>query len=152
VHFVCVGNGPEAYASDLENQANEAGLGKSIHWAGARQDMPDIYNTIDLATLTSYGEGFPNTIGEAMACGKRCVVTDVGDCRMLVGSTGIVQQAGDYKGIAKAWIEMLEATTEQRKKNEKACRDRIVDHFSVSAMVNAYSTFYRQEANWENSP
>jgi glycosyltransferase involved in cell wall biosynthesis len=151
-HFVCVGDGPEIYASTLASMTKEVGLDTVFHWAGARQDMPDVYSALDLTTLTSYGEGFPNTIGEAMACGKRCVVTDVGDCANLVGSTGIVRPARDVKGIAAAWIEMLECTDNEREQGEIECRARIVEHYSISTMVDSYSELYRHHAKVAGIP
>ena len=45
----------------------------------ARTDIRAVYNSFDLLTLPSiYGEGFPNVLGEALACSVRCVATDVG--------------------------------------------------------------------------
>ena len=70
VHFVCVGHGPAAYRSELMRQATSLGLEDRVLWADEVGDMKAVYNAFDIATLASaFGEGFPNVVGEAMACG-----------------------------------------------------------------------------------
>lgn len=90
VRFVCVGDGPEPYKSGLHRLANELGLDGGLIWAGARLDIPAVCNALDIASSSSYGEGFSNTIVEAMACGVPCVVTDVGDSALIVDGLGCI--------------------------------------------------------------
>jgi len=45
------------------------------------------YNAADFLILTSYHEGSPNVIKEAMACNCPIVATDVGDIRWVIGDT-----------------------------------------------------------------
>lgn len=45
------------------------------------------YSAADLLILTSYHEGSPNVIKEAMACNCPIVSTDVGDVRWIIGKT-----------------------------------------------------------------
>jgi glycosyltransferase involved in cell wall biosynthesis len=143
LRFVCVGDGKPDFVRDLKDIARNAGLQDKIIWAGARRDMPEVFNSFDVATLTSsFGEGFPNTIGEAMACGKRCVVTDVGDAAKVVGETGLVTPVGDPNGLALAWLELLAQSAEQRDQTEAWCRSRIIDHFSVPTMVDSYCNLF----------
>ena len=70
--------------------------------------MLEFYNVIDILTLTSsYGEGFSNSLGEAMACSKSCVSTNVGDSKYIIQNTGYVVQHSDPHAIAKAWERMI---------------------------------------------
>ncbi|MEI6286993.1 MAG: glycosyltransferase [Bacillota bacterium] len=56
----------------------------SVILLGPLTNMIDYYCGLDLFVLTSLFEGFPNVVGEALAIGIPCVVTDAGDCRELV--------------------------------------------------------------------
>src|SRR5688572_8078711 len=76
LRFACVGDGDQRYSRAMRDTARELGLGESITWAGARSDMTAVYNALDIACSSSESEGFPNVVGEAMACGIPCVVTD----------------------------------------------------------------------------
>jgi len=49
--------------------------------------LVDFYNAADVILLTSFHEGSPNVIKEAMACNRPIVSTDVGDVREITGDT-----------------------------------------------------------------
>lgn len=135
LRFVCVGGGPFAYRAQLEALASELGIADRLTWAGPRQDMPAVYNALDLACSSSaFGEGFSNAVGEAMACGVPCVVTDVGDSARIVGDVGQVAPARDPEALAGAIARMLDRLEENGDIGRQA-RARIVDEFSVEHMV-----------------
>ena len=68
------------------------------------------YSAFDVATLSSsFGEGFPNVIGEAMACRRACVVTPSGDSAHVVGDTGIVVEPRNPEALASGWRRMLDS-------------------------------------------
>jgi glycosyltransferase involved in cell wall biosynthesis len=69
--------------------------------------MPRFFGALDIATSSSLSEAFPMAVGEAMACGTPCVVTDVGDSALIVGDTGKVVPADDPKSLAAAWEQLL---------------------------------------------
>lgn len=134
VRFLCVGVGDdEDYTGRLRALASELGIPEKIIWAGASSDMAAVYSALDIAvSSSSYGEGFPNVIGEAMACGVPCVVTDTGDSAFIVGETGITVAPHDPEGLAAGLILCLEKNTPEMGARARA---RILENFSVERMV-----------------
>lgn len=129
VYFVCVGDGSPDYTAELRALADQYGLNEHLIWAGARDDMPAVYNALDLAVNSSYGEGLPNAVAEAMACDVPCVVTDVGDSAWLVGSTGEVVPPKQPEALMKAIGILLD------QHQPGSIRHRIVEHLPISSLV-----------------
>ena len=53
----------------------------------AHKDLVHYYNAAEVMILTSFHEGSPNVIKEAMACNCPIVSTDVGDVKWIMGKT-----------------------------------------------------------------
>lgn len=118
------------------------GLVHRFHLLGRRDDMPHLQAALDIGTLSAaYGEAFPLVIGEAMACGVPCVVTDVGDAAMMVGETGRVVPIRNPQALARAWQELLTSEGE-RVRLGKAARKRVEEHFNLPAIVARYAALY----------
>lgn len=133
--FVCVGDGPARYYKCLRRVAEQSGIHDKVIWAGFVDDMPAVYNALDICTSTSaYGEGTPNCVVEAMACGLPCVVTDVGDSRSIVGELGLVVLPNDPESLTSGWVSMAQRIHLQPDLHE-AIRNRIEANFSVEALV-----------------
>lgn len=133
--FVIVGDGDAAYRDGLKAQAAAQGIGGRLAWAGERRDLRAVYNALDLATLSSsFGEGFPNVLGEAMACGTPVVATDIGDVRDILGGAGAVVPPRDPAALARAWSAMRWRPHDDGPRDDGP-RARIVDRYSVEAMV-----------------
>jgi glycosyltransferase involved in cell wall biosynthesis len=135
VSFVCLGDGPEPYSSRIKTLSNDLGLAGRLIWAGARNDLPSIYNAMDILTSASLGEGFSNVIAEAMACGVPCVVTAVGDSARIVGETGMTVPPGNPEEMARAWQALLKILQDREDPIGARARERIVREFGVDAMV-----------------
>jgi glycosyltransferase involved in cell wall biosynthesis len=132
VRFLVVGGGPEEYAARLQTLTAELGINERVIWAGARARMTEVYNAFDVFASSSSSEGFPNVIGEAMACGVPCVVTDAGDSSLIVGPTGIVVAPQSPDALARGLGSILESNIEGL--GERA-RERIVEKFAVARMI-----------------
>lgn len=136
VRFVCVGGGPADYAAALKQRAAALGLTNQLIWVGARDDMPVVYSALDMAaSSSSFGEGFSNTIAEAMACGVPCVVTDVGDSALIVGDTGSVVPSGDHSALAAAIQRLIALSHEERRVQGEAYRARVVSEFGIDRLI-----------------
>lgn len=144
--FVCVGGGGESeYARTLRSLAGDPSLAGRLIWAGPRDDMPAVYSAFDLAASTSYGEGFPNTVAEAMACGRPCVVTDVGDSARIVGPCGAVVEARNPAAFAEglARTARLLASRDAGSGLRAMARARIEETFAVEALLRNSEAAFR---------
>jgi len=131
VRFVCVGDGAADYLQTLQVLAEELGLRESLVWNEARADMSAVYNALDIVVSSSTSEGLSNVIGEAMACGLPCVVTNVGDSAWVVGDTGEVVPPKDPVALKNA----IERLLDQKPYGPTQIRQGIVDRLSVSNLV-----------------
>jgi glycosyltransferase involved in cell wall biosynthesis len=117
-------------------------LREALRALGDRNDVGNILPALDLMVLSSHGEGFPNVIGEAMACGVPCVSSDVGEARALIGETGAIVPPGDSGALADAVLGMLARDAETMVRLGAASRERIVSHFSIDAVARRYEAIY----------
>jgi glycosyltransferase involved in cell wall biosynthesis len=133
VKLACVGSGP--LFDSLRALSRELQIDGQVVWAGTRKDMPAVYSAFDLSTSSSYGEGFSNTIAEAMACGRMCVATDVGDSATIVCNDDWVVPARSSEALAQVWRRALALTVTERAALGAIARQRIVENYSVDCMV-----------------
>jgi glycosyltransferase involved in cell wall biosynthesis len=130
--FACVGGGPEGYRAELQALARALGLEGKVAWTGAIADVPSALRALDIFTLASLSESFPNSVCEAMACELACVATDVGDAARIVGPEGAIVPPGDPAAMAGAW-EALAGV--DRTALGRRARARVEGHFSVEALA-----------------
>jgi len=148
VHFVLAGRGVDGSNFALRKLVQEAGLVRQVHLLGERSDMPEITAGLDIASSSSsWGEGFPNVVGEAMACGVPCVVTDVGDSAWVVGDTGMVVPPRDADALAGAWAALIELGPEGRARLGQAARQRVITEFSIDQIAKQYEALYLEVLN-----
>jgi glycosyltransferase involved in cell wall biosynthesis len=147
-HFLLCGDGITWENPTLAAWIEAAGIRDSCHLLGRREDIPRLTAALDIASTAShYGEGFPQVIGEAMACGVPCVVTDVGDSAIIVRKTGIVVPAKDPQALADGWGQLLlHMSREERLELGVVARQRVMDTYSLEAVVRQYEDLYRSWA------
>lgn len=138
---VLVGSNLDNSNLELVSSIDKKELGDSIYLLGRRDDIPTIMNGIDLFILSSISEAFPNVLNEAMACGTPCVSTNVGDASYILGETGWIVPAKDPKALSESVSEAIIEKLSSKSlwlHRKKACRERIVENFSLVDMIQKY--------------
>ena len=141
VRLIIAGDGP--LRGELAALARELGVDDSVWFPGARSDVPELMRAMDVFVLPSINEGISNTILEAMATGRPVVAGRAGGNPELIvdGLTGALYDPGDPNGLATA-VEQYVQQAELRQSHGEAARRRVVEQFSLDAMVARYSEFY----------
>jgi glycosyltransferase involved in cell wall biosynthesis len=100
VWFAVVGDGE--LRGELEDLVRHLDLGDRVVFTGFRNDLANVYSALDIVALTSFNEGLPVTIIEAMTAARPVVATDVGGVSELVeeGKTGFLVSEGDSAALA----------------------------------------------------
>lgn len=142
VRFVLAGPGMEPGSERITAPAMQSGILDACHLLGYRADMPHIMAALDVLVSSSHGEAFGNVIGEAMACGVPCAVTDVGVSAHIVGDTGLVVPASDPVAMAAAVQALIEQPAAEKAQRARAARQRIAAMFEIGAVVRRYERFY----------
>ena len=132
IKFFSIGDGDENIKKECERILGDYNNTKFI-WLGRQKNVENFYSGFDIASSSSsFGEGFSNSIAEAMSCGVPCVVTDVGDSRIIVGDCGKVVIPNSVDEFSKGLEELMQ---KDLKKLGECSRKRIVENFSIEKMV-----------------
>ena len=132
LRFICIGEGPERYARELHALAAGLGIDDRVIWPGQDHEPAEALNGLDLCCSSSaWGEGFSNSVAEAMSCGVSCVVTDVGDSAEVVGETGRVVPPRDPESLCEAMLESIESPG-RRGTDPRA---RVIERFSLASLI-----------------
>lgn len=144
-HFFLIGKGTRADAAPIAAVLNRTQLlSDRLHCLGQQQNIPRLLPALDCHVLSSaYGEGFPNVLGEAMACGVPCITTDVGDAASVVGEAGFVVPPRDSEALAAAMCRMIELSEKDRRILSETARQRIIERYSLDTVTAQYHDLYR---------
>jgi len=140
--FVLAGAGVSSKQPELAEAIQQNKLGDRVILLGERPDIPRLNNAFDIACSASWNEAFSNSIGEAMACGVPCAVTDVGDSAYIVADSGFVAPPRSPEALANAIGRLIGLGRSGRQQLGTKARQRIETEFSLSAIVQRYEDLY----------
>lgn len=139
---IMCGIGIEKSNEDLVAKLVKANLTNEAILLGVRSDVAALMSAADYFLLSSLGEGFPNVLGEAMASELIPIVTNVGDCAMIVGDTGEVVPKQDPIAFYNGLMRIVNLDEKEKKKKRKEARMRIENTFDIVEITKQYEALY----------
>lgn len=142
VHLTIVGEGN--YKQELVNYAEQYQVEDKVTFHGycPREYLVELYSASDIFVLPTMAESFGLVFIEAMACGLPVIGTTVGGVPDIVlADNGILVEPDDYRGVREA-IDSLAGDAPRRAAMAKACRQRVLDHFSWLSVAEKYERCY----------
>jgi glycosyltransferase involved in cell wall biosynthesis len=147
LHVVLAGSGVAASNEPFARLLPREPWRARIHPLGEEADVAALLAGLDVCALSSSrSEGFPNVVGEALACAVPSVVTDSGDAAAVLGEAGEVVAPGDPAAFAAAVRRLLELAPEERARLGRAGRERVMREYSIDAVARRYEALYEEVA------
>jgi glycosyltransferase involved in cell wall biosynthesis len=144
LHILFPGDGP--LRTSLQQQVQQLGLEKHIHFLGSRKDIPDLLAASDYFVLPSLWEGLAMALIEAMASGLPVIATCVSGSQQVVvsGETGLLVPPGDVDQLRQAIAEMM-ANPERAKKMGQAGGARAEAVFGAGKQAEEHLSLFQKE-------
>ena len=144
VRFIMVGNGVTNDCEWLQQLVVDCSLTSKLTLLGERRDIPDILSQVDIVVSTSLGEAFPNVVGEAIMAEVPCIVTDVGDCRKIVGDDSMCFDIGNVEGIARRAVQILNMDKSEKVRFIKQISTGFKSKYSIENVAQQFIDCYRE--------
>jgi glycosyltransferase involved in cell wall biosynthesis len=148
IHFLLCGSNVANSNYELVKMIIDADLISKIHLLGYIPDMPKFYNSINILTVaSSYGEAFPMSICEAMACEVPVVSSDLGDCSYIINDSEMIFPINNTEILSKRWEKIITYDEGIRHKIGKKNRERIMSLFEIKNIKKTYEKNYLEVLN-----
>lgn len=146
LHFVFAGkviDGAEAKAADCINFCLENQISDRVHFLGSRNDVPEILSELDLFVFSSFQEGFPIAVCEAMLAGVPMIASDIAPLREATGdgTHAALFKVGDSSELAASMAELLH-NQDLRKQIAFDAQKYAETNFSIAAHLKRIRELY----------
>lgn len=139
--------GADNFNGEYPRLAKELGIENKVDFLGHREDINDLLHTSDIAVGSSYREGLPVNVMEALACGLPVVLSDNRGHRVLgvEGENGYIVKVNDYDAMAERICRIIEDEALYKKLSENAVE--LVKLYSKESVLVELKEIYNQYIN-----
>ena len=143
IKCLIIGDGEERIG--LEAYAKELGMNKNVVFCGWRENVADVYPDLDIIVLTSFNEGTPVALIEALAAGRPVVATNVGGVGDVVedGINGYCVTSGDTQAFACRMADLIRDPSKRAIFGAKG-RETVREKFSKKRLVEDITKLYEE--------
>jgi len=115
-----------------------------IDYVHDREQLVDYYNLLDLVLAPSLWDGMPNSVLEAMACGRVTIAGDVGGIRDVIrhGETGFLVGIHELHRLGEGCLEVLAAGSDFRQEIGRRAREYVEQHYAPEAEIDQLEARY----------
>lgn len=149
IHFLICGKGPEL--EKLKALSRKLNVEQQIHFLGFRKNIKELLKISDIFLFTTYQEGLPRSMMEAMASGLPCIASKIrGNVDLIEDEIGgFLREPNDIDKISEC-ITILADNPELRKRmslsNLEAIRQFDIEH--VKKKLKKYTLIF-WEIKWK---
>jgi glycosyltransferase involved in cell wall biosynthesis len=128
----------------VEERIQALGLNGIVQASGVAAEVTDVYAALDWLVLPSHFEGFPNSVLEAMACGKPVIASTAANAEGIVseGETGYCFPAGNVEALADCLKRAICMPAEARVAMGRRARAVVAGRNSIGLMVRRFEALY----------
>jgi glycosyltransferase involved in cell wall biosynthesis len=140
--LIIIGDVDEGNPNSLKKEELEQWVEEElITWYGFQKDVRPFYCMADCVVLpSSYREGVPRVLLEAMAMEKPIITTDAPGCRdvCIDGVNGFLVKPKDVESLYLAMKKAVEMGQEGLRKMGKKGREIVEERYEISKIVGEY--------------
>jgi len=129
-----------AYLEEMDREIAGRGLSPQWHWLDQRKDIPALLGQHDILVHPSFGEGLPNVVCEAMACGRPVILSDTLDHPRLVtdGVNGFLFDWRDPVDLARKIKRFADLSQGERRRMGESGRAFAEKNLSMERYVGDF--------------
>ncbi|WP_372403805.1 glycosyltransferase [Acinetobacter piscicola] len=127
----------------IENLIIDTHLSDQIILLGIRHNIPQLLSMADFFVLSSAWEGFGLVVAEAMATERVVIATDCGGVKEVLGATDFLVEPQNPIKLAEKMLHVVQLNDLDCGQIGKINRQRVVDHYSLDAMVTQWLKVYK---------
>lgn len=116
------------------------GIGEIITLHGHTDKVAELIPQFDVMCLPSLGEGFSNSIGEYICCGKPVLCSDVADNNVMVkdGINGFLFDPKNIRELVNAFKRFFSLSNQEKTEMGKQSRKIAEELFNKERFINSY--------------